>query len=287
MSYEFLHSTVLTILAAVITGGFVLVFIEIGNRKNRENDHYYQIMAPFMNKLSAYFRLAAWYDILIMPPIDINKSESEFKSLIHDIGQYGTTAIFDGGNYEIEEFSAKELKAIALKINQICFSFKAMRPCRLKLSVRFRKLQERLEKELSEINPMYLISEKDIDLLAKVSGDFYADIYQRIEYETYKHEAYMKQYRIHTVIISLYVLIVLSFLSWMLFSEIPENTLRWLTVLIILLFATCFMMLGINLETQIKWENYIIALFKKFIQKTKKAFKQFHSKRHHKSSCSA
>ena len=38
MTYEILYSTVVAILTAIITGGFILVFVEICNRKNREMD---------------------------------------------------------------------------------------------------------------------------------------------------------------------------------------------------------------------------------------------------------
>lgn len=62
----------LTILTSIITGGFVLVFVEIGNRKNREDDRHDQIMYPFMHKLSAYFRFISWCShnvIYSKPPI--------------------------------------------------------------------------------------------------------------------------------------------------------------------------------------------------------------------------
>lgn len=38
MTYEILYSTVVAILTAIITDGFILVLVEIGNRKNREMD---------------------------------------------------------------------------------------------------------------------------------------------------------------------------------------------------------------------------------------------------------
>ncbi len=60
MCYSDVLSIALAILTSIITGGFVLVFVEIGNRKNRENDKHDQIMAPFMHKLSAYFRYISW-----------------------------------------------------------------------------------------------------------------------------------------------------------------------------------------------------------------------------------
>lgn len=46
MDYALIHNDVISILSAVITGGFVLIFIEISNRKNRENDSYRQLMSP-------------------------------------------------------------------------------------------------------------------------------------------------------------------------------------------------------------------------------------------------
>lgn len=51
MCYSDVLPIALAILTSIITGGFVLVFVEIGNRKNRENDKHDQIMAPFMQVL--------------------------------------------------------------------------------------------------------------------------------------------------------------------------------------------------------------------------------------------
>lgn len=38
MTYAEVQPIALAIMTSIITGGFVLVFVEIGNRKNREND---------------------------------------------------------------------------------------------------------------------------------------------------------------------------------------------------------------------------------------------------------
>lgn len=53
-AYITTYNTVVTILSAVITGGFVLILMEMGNRKNRESERYRQTMIPFAQKLSAY-----------------------------------------------------------------------------------------------------------------------------------------------------------------------------------------------------------------------------------------
>ncbi len=53
-------STALSILTAVITGGYILVYIAIDNRKNRLIDSYNQIMPPFLKSLPAYRRFVTW-----------------------------------------------------------------------------------------------------------------------------------------------------------------------------------------------------------------------------------
>lgn len=83
------ETILLSILTSIITGGFILVFVEIGNRKNRENDRYDQIMRPFMHKLSSYFRFLSWCSHHIIYPSKLNAYEQEFKRLVEEIGRYG------------------------------------------------------------------------------------------------------------------------------------------------------------------------------------------------------
>ena len=56
MENDLTYQTVITILTAIITGGFVLILVENGNRKNRDNDRYDYCITPFMLKFSAYLR---------------------------------------------------------------------------------------------------------------------------------------------------------------------------------------------------------------------------------------
>lgn len=271
MSYELLHSTALTILAAIITGGFVLVFVEIGNRKNRDNDYHYQILAPFINKLSAYLRYIMWCQSSITYPKELNGNELEFKELINILSRYATP-IMSGNNYSVDHFTAEELDHIAFKINNIWYYYDRMHPCRLKWKNESIFLEEIMNKYLAEINPIYTAKEKDIDLLAKVSGDFYVDSYQRIEHEIYRYEAYMEMYRYHTILVSIYVLVVLLLLSLLLFIDLPTMVLQWWTFLVIFMFASCFLMLGIDVKKQIKWKYKVEAILIRFKKHIKKKF---------------
>ena len=107
MEYTSIHSAIISILSAVITGGFVLIFVEISNRKNRENDKYRQLMTPFMRKLSAYFKYINWVQLHITNPKPDTDIEKKYKKFLrYDIGNYGSQLIVDGGRYDVESFNA-------------------------------------------------------------------------------------------------------------------------------------------------------------------------------------
>lgn len=255
MTYADVQPIALAILTSIITGGFVLVFVEIGNRKNRENDKHDQIMTPFMHKLSAFFRYINWSSSYIIYPKPLEGYEKDFKALIKDIGGYGGRAITSGGDYGSDNFTAEQLYRIAFDINNIWYFHDKMNPCRLTWDTKMRGTEEYISKELKEINPIYLKETNSVDLVAKLSGDFYTDVYQPIEGETYRHEAYILQYKRQTVLVAAFVGFVLLLLSIMLFVKLPTALLQIGTLLVILMLVSSLLMLAINIKTQIKWWN--------------------------------
>lgn len=251
---------VLSILSSIITGGFVLVFVEIGNRKNRENDKYEHIMCPFMHKLSSYFRYISWCQSHI---IYSNPSTSnEIKLLIGGIARYGGMSITSGGDYGINYFTASNLKEIALDINNIWYWHDNMNPCKMTWDSSMPD-GEFISKELQEINPVYLQHEQNIDLIAKVSGDFYIYVYQPIEVNTYNHEAYQEHYKLQTIIVSCFVCFVLLVLGSMLFGLENEMILRISTIIAILMLVFSLLMLGVEENVQIRFYGWGRDLLKK------------------------
>ena len=118
-------------------------------------------------------------------------------------------------------------------------------------------------KELKEINPIYVKETLNVHLVAKVSGEFYTDVYQPIENETYRHEAYQKHYKRQTAIVVVYVCFVLLLLSFMLFLKLPTWLLQLGTLLVIMMLVSSIMMLAINIRTQIGWWNESAEYIKK------------------------
>lgn len=265
MSYSDVQPIALAVLTSIITGGFVLVLVEIGNRKNRENDRHDQIMTPFMHKLTAFFRFISWIRSYIIYPKPIEGYNKDFKDLVDEIGGYGGRAITSGGDYGIDYFTADKLNQIALDINNIWYFHDKMNPCKLTWDTRMRGTEELLLKDLREVNPIYLKEKLDVGLVAKASGDFYTDIYQPIEYETYRHEAYKEHYQRQTSIVAVFVCMVLSLLCVMLFWKIPALLLQLATAGVIMMLLTSLMMLAVDVKKQIKWRNMI----KEFMEKHK------------------
>ena len=236
---------VLSILSSIITGGFVLVFVEIGNRKNRENAKYEHIMYPFMHKLSSYFRYISWCQSHIIYSKPTASNEEKIKLLIGVIAKYGGMAIASGGDYGINYFTASKLNEIALDINNIWIWHDKMKPCNMTWDSSMPD-GEFISKELKEINPVYLQNEQNIDLIAKVSGDFYMDVYQPIEVTTYNHEAYQEHYKLQTKIVACFVCFVLVVLGAVLFGVENVWMLRISTLISILMLGFSLLMLAVE-----------------------------------------
>jgi len=262
MCYSDVQPIALSILTSIITGGFVLVFVEIGNRKNRENDKHDQIMAPFMHKLSAFFRYISWCSSRIRYPKPLEGYEKKFKELVAVIGGYGGRAITSGGDYGIDYFSAEKLDSIAFDINNIWYYYDKMHPCRLTWDNRM-GLESFIVKELKEINPVYLKETIDVGLVAKVSGEFYTDVYQPIENEIFRYEAYQNHYKRQTTIVVAFVCFVLLLLSFMLFLKLPIWLLQLGTLIVIMMLVSSILMLAISIRTQIGWWNKSAEYIKK------------------------
>jgi len=262
MEYINIHSAIISILSAVITGGFVLIFVEISNRKNRENDKYRQLMSPFMRKLSAYFKYINWVNLHITNPKPDTDIEKKFKNhLRYEIGNYGSQLIVDGGRYDVESFNAQMLDDIGEKINNVWYMYDRYPLNRLRIDEDVENNREFINKELAVLNRSYLSIPESVMKIAKVSGDFYTDEYQPIQYEPPYHDALLRLYKIQSAIVCGALLLVLVTLCVLVCAEIPICLMRAATIAIVCLFGMCMMLLFINENRQLK----LISQIKEFL----------------------
>lgn len=249
--YNTVYTTTLSMLTAIITGGFVLVFVEIGNRKNRESDRFEVEFRPFMNKLSAYLRFISWMSPFIIYPKNLDAHEKYFKELVKGLAHYGGRLIMSGSNFGTEWFTAEKLDHIANDINNVWYWHDKMHPLRLHFDARKASL-EFIKKELKDINPEYLSKTEDVDLVAKVSGEFYTDIYQPKQHILSNHEEYVKHYGRQTVFVIVSVIFVLGLLVSLLFCKLPMLVLQLSGVSVIILLLQCLALLSVDIKKQIK-----------------------------------
>lgn len=275
MSIDVLHSDVISILSAVITGGFVLIFIEISNRKNRENDRYRQLMSPFIRKLSAYFKYVNWVCLHITGPKLETPEEKKFKETLHvDIAKYGSKLIEGGGRYDVDTFSAKELEELCNTINHVWYMHDSWSLDRLKLEGTNIN-QEFVEKELKILDERYLAILESVSKIARVSGDFFANEYWPLQDEPFYHELLAKLYRSQSIFVCLSLLIVLVTLCLQICVEMSIEFMRAMTIIIVILFALCISILFIKEDKQIqvmtsvekKYKNLSVANMKIRIKK--------------------
>lgn len=186
--------------------------------------------------------------------------------LIGGIARYGGMSITSGGDYGINYFTASKLNEIALDINKIWYWHDKMKPCNMTWDSRMPD-GEFISKELKEINPVYLQNEQNIDLIAKVSGDFYMDVYQPIEVTTYNHEAYQEHYELQTKIVACFVCFVLVVLGSVLFGVENVWMLRISTLISILMLGFSLLMLVVEDKKQIRFLVEIRDLLKKIVPK--------------------
>lgn len=255
--YSIIYQTALSILSAIITGGFVLIYVELSNKKTRESDNYEQLMRPFMHKLTAYFCFVSWCKCKIRIPKDGQKGgESDFKQILDDLARYGGRAIVSGGDYLVNKFMANELYDICYnKINQVWYLTDHVHSCNLQWDDTNHWDDEFIRKELQEINPHYKELDISLDTFIKVSSEFHTEIYQLVEVDTFIHESSMRLMKYHTIFVTGSFLFVLLLLCSMLIFEIPGFIIQGATILVLILLLICMLMVGISYSTQIKWYN--------------------------------
>ena len=264
MFYTEIQPIALAILTSIITGGFVLVFIEIGNRKNRNSDRRDQVMTTFMHKLSSFFRFISWCSSSIIFPKQLDEKEKHFKILLDKMDKYGAKLIISGGDYGVDEFSANELYGIANDINNIWYWHDKMNPCLLSWDNSCCSMNaELINKELKEISPAYLSNHLNVDLIAKVSGDFFVDIYQPIEYESFRYEEYQGHYNRFTRFVCVFFTFALLILCLMLFAKLPVLFLQISIVCVVFMLTLSLIMLSVDVKKQLKWRNRIRGFFRK------------------------
>ena len=215
-------SIIVTVLAALLTGGFLMIFIESQQVANNMAERFHFIMRPFFHSFTNYARfISSFKTCFSFRGIESEGYMKRLKDDLEQISRIGGKSIIAGQEYPSDYFTAKQLGSICETINDVWY-------CIDKDYHGFQKIEfdthhaemfsEHTIGYLGEISPKYKGIELTKDLLGKVSGDFYVDFYQPIEhvlphYEYWsKKEKEFKTIAMITIIITLLTMLLLLLL---------------------------------------------------------------------------
>lgn len=252
-----------TILTALLTGGFLMLFIENRHIGANVDDRYHFIMKPFMHKLSNYLKFIssakAYYSI--------NQGDKEeyvykFKSLLDYMGHLAYPCIMSGQDYPYSKFTAKELEQLSDNINRIWYYWddkhNYMKGHYIYETEKAEKFATFGHEYLKEVFPSDF---KDrvftLELISDVSGKFYTDIWEPIQDVPFQYEYWQKKDRkfkilsLSTIFLSLLTLAIVLLLRYL----IPVGISSFLTIL-------CMAALAISLWKMIKLDGLSRKLFR-------------------------
>lgn len=217
-------SIIISILGALLTGGFLMVFIESQKVSSNVTERFNFAMNPFFRSLNSYFKFISTFETSFT--FELNKDTDyveKLKDNVTSIAKYGEQSIMSGQDYPAHYFTAKELDPICYRINNIWYLIDNEHNYiyeHLKFdSNHVEILSEHTKEYLEAIHPKYKGASLTKDLLAKVSGHFFADIYQPIKHILPHYEYWQrkeKEFKILsliTVILTLLTMLLILLLN--------------------------------------------------------------------------
>ena len=163
-------SLAVSILTTMMICGCLVILVENQHIKGEITSRYYNIMRPFNRKLALYAIFAQRYLLALEAADDVGKD------------------VFD--------IKAKKLNSICNDINRIWYIFDRNSDIDRHLIIHDKILIEEVRKSLVEYDRTLSNEEIDLDILPKVSGDFYVKEWQPIDNVPYKYEYFTKQSRV-------------------------------------------------------------------------------------------
>jgi len=217
-------SIIITILAALLTGGFLMIFIESQQLAGSVTERFHFAMNPFFHRFNNYIKfISSFKTCFTFKVIKDSDYVNRLKDNVEVVAKLGGQSIISGQDYPADYFTAKELDSICRTINDIWYCLDGKKNCidkHLTFDSRHAQMfSEQTKDYLEAISPQYKGMQLTKDMLAKVSGDFYAYTYQPIQhilphYEFWqKEEKKFKMLTLITVIFTLLTMILVLLLS--------------------------------------------------------------------------
>ena len=198
-------SIIIPIIVALLTGGFIILFLENQHIGANVIERYHFVMQPFMHRLSNYFKFLSSAKVYFSIKKGTKKDEAEyvfaFKDLMDKLSHLAHPCIMSGQDYPVSKFSAIQLDGICDDINNVWYYWDRKHNYIIDYcSYDTRKTEQfcTLGKEcLKEVFPLkYNEQAFSLNLISDVSGTFFTEIYQPIQHVPYEYEYWCRQEKI-------------------------------------------------------------------------------------------
>jgi len=191
-------SIIIEILAALLTGGFLMIFIENQKTAGSVTERFHFVMNPFFRSFTNYVKFISFFKACFT--FKVAKDSEYIKKLkdnVDRIGRLGVKPIVVGQDFPADHFTAKELDSICNTINNIWYLIDGEYDYidkHLAFDSHYAEmLSEHTKSYLEAISPKYKGAPLAKDLLAKVSGDFFVEIYQPIKHILPQYEFWQQK----------------------------------------------------------------------------------------------
>ena len=195
-------SIIITIIVALLTGGFIILFLENQHVGANVIERYHFVMQPFMHRLSNYFKFLSSAKAHFSINKGTKKDDAEYVFLFNDLmdrlGHFAYPCIMSGQDYPVSKFSAKQLQEICEDINNVWYYWDRKRNYMIEYcsyDSYKAELFGKLDREyLNEVFPhKYDETNFSLGLISDVSGTFYTNVYEPIQHVPFEYERWCKK----------------------------------------------------------------------------------------------
>lgn len=206
-------SIIITILAALLTGGFLMIFIESQQVANNMAERFHFIMHPFFHSFTNYARfISSFKSCFSFREVEKEGYMKRLKDDLEQISRIGGKSIIAGQEFPVDYFTGKQLDSVCKTINDIwyCIDNDYHGFQKIEFDTHHAEMfSEHTISYIEEISPKYKGIKLTKDLLGKVSGDFYVDFYQPIEHILPHYEYWLKKEKEFKIIAMITIIITL------------------------------------------------------------------------------
>lgn len=213
-------SIIVSVLVALLTGGFLMLFVENQHLDSKVTENYHAIMDPFMHRFSGYVRfiesIKTYY--VIKPETGKGACVWEFKNLLDVLGKEGSKSILSGRDIPIGHYSPEEFTNVCETMNSVWYCWEENRSYMMNdftfdsdCAMKFNTF---INQYLNEAMPNFYNNKKLTDsLVAEVSDKMYCNLYQPIKDYPYQYRLWQEKEKMFNCLTVTIILVNLGILA--------------------------------------------------------------------------